>query len=350
VGSAAQVRPLIRLDIDDARWIDFVDSCGDAQPFHRSEWAGLLSECYGYPSFSLALTDSFDQIIAGVPLLEVRRPFGPRRWVSLPFTDYCPPLATTEEAGAELVVALAAASKQAEVARVEVRSAVDGPDTHRSSDFVMHTLRLVDDPDTVFRTFKRTQTRQRIVKAERDGVTVRRSESRADLTEIFYRLHTRTRQRLGVPVQPRRFFELLHERIIEPGLGFLLLAYRDGTPIAGSVFLAWNRTLTYKYSASDTRFLRHRPNNLVLWTAIRWGCENGYGLVDFGRTDIGDDGLRVFKNGWGTDETPLQYTDIGPRPRKRSLESKGKALAPLLRRSPPWVTRLIGELFYRYTS
>ena len=105
--------------------------------------------------------------------------------------------------------------------------------------------------------------------------------------------------------------ESLWSRLIKSGLGFVVLAYKDSTPIAGALFLAWNGTLIYKYSASDPLYWRYRPNNLVLWTAIRWGCEHGYHLMDFGKTDLANQGLRDFKSGWGATETPLIYSYIG---------------------------------------
>jgi hypothetical protein len=50
--------------------------------------------------------------------------------------------------------------------------------------------------------------------------------------------------------------------------------------------MAWNGSLIYKYSASDPAYWRLRPNNLLLWRAIQWACENGYHTFDMGRTDL----------------------------------------------------------------
>jgi hypothetical protein len=66
-----------------------------------------------------------------------------------------------------------------------------------------------------------------------------------------------------VPVQPRRFFELLWRLVLEPGLGFLLLAHAGARPVAGAVFLRGSRCLTYKYGASDASAWPLRPNHAV---------------------------------------------------------------------------------------
>jgi hypothetical protein len=87
-----------------------------------------------------------------------------------------------------------------------------------------------------------------------------------------------------------------------------------------------------------------------LWTAIKWGCENGYHTFDFGRTDLSDEGLRAFKNGWGTREEPLVYSVITDRPPQPSSGRLKRSMAAVIQRSPTWVCRLIGELFYQYAA
>ena len=89
------------------------------------------------------------------------------------------------------------------------------------------------------------------------------------------------------------------------------LASVGGRPIAAAVFLVFNGVLTYKYGASDARFLDRRPNNLLFMDAIRWGCEQGLHTFDLGRTDLGHESLRAFKLMWGAEERLLQYTELG---------------------------------------
>jgi len=211
-----------------------------------------------------------------------------------------------------------------------------------------HITRLDPESERVFRSFAKTRVQQPIRKAERDGVSVRMSDRWEDL-QLFYGLHLETRRRLGTPIQPLRFFRLLCARLISQGLGFVLLAYKDSQLLAGAVFLHWNETLTYKYSASDPAYWKLRPNNSILWHAIRWGCENGYQVFDWGKTELGNEGLREFKRGWGSEEQILHYSVLADRPPK--VPSAGRArllLTPLIQRSPAWVCRAMGELLYRH--
>src|SRR5881409_764742 len=84
--------PLTVLEIDDKRWIRFVERVPGALPFHHPSWARLLADCYGYRPLALVLEDE-DDVAAGIPAIETRTVLGRRRWISLPFTDYSPPLA-----------------------------------------------------------------------------------------------------------------------------------------------------------------------------------------------------------------------------------------------------------------
>lgn len=338
------------LPLNDPRWLAFIEGeRAGATAFHHPRWAALLAECYGYRPFVAATLDG-DHVTAGLAMLEVRSALTGHRWVGLPFTDHSPLLAQDEAAAVRLTDGLVELRRHREAPRMAVHGMLPertGVQLHCSA--VIHSLPLSTDADAVFRTFKKTQVRQRIARAEREGLIVHRAQSRADLA-TFYRLHVETRRRLGTPVQPRRFFDLLWDRLIEPGHGFALSVYQGPIPIASAIFLEWNGTLIYKYSASDPDYWQLRPNNLLLWSAIRWGCEHGCHLFDFGKTELANAGLRDFKRGWGTIEAPLVYASVGTEQSPRSDGRASQLLGSLIRNTPPVVGRAVGELLYRHVA
>jgi hypothetical protein len=270
--------------------------------------------------------------------------------VSLPYTDGCPPLVGPGSSTEELVAGLEEERRRWGIPELECRAELAGSQVRPRNEAVIHTLPIGGDPAQIERGFKRS-VRQHIAKGHRSGVTVRRAETLEDLADTFYALHVRTRQRQGVPVQPRRYFVRLWQRIFKPGLGFCLLAESGDRPIAGAVFLAWNNTVVYKYSASDHRYLGLRPNYVLLWEAIRWSAANGCRALDLGRTDLDHDGLRHFKSSWGAREEPLVYSTLGEAGGGSGLSSRGAPLlSPVIRHSPPSLCRAIGELLYRYAA
>jgi len=336
-----------RLALDDPRWTAFVATCPDAQPFHHPAWADLLADVYGYRAFAIAVEDAAGEIAAGLPMIEVAGVGGRRRWIALPFTDSCAPLVRRRDL--DLAGALDEARCRAGVTRLEVRADTAWPGAWQAAQASTHRLRLDPDPEVVFERFHRSQVQRGIRRAEHGGVVVRRGSSTEDVAGTFYDLHVQTRRRQGVPVQPRAYFRRL-AAVLERGLGFALLAYAGATPVAGAVFLAWNGTVVYKYGASDPAYWRLRPNHLIFWHAIRWACESGYRILDFGRTDASNSGLRAFKQSWGAEEQPLVYVALGNRTSDGARHAGAGAIGALIRRSPAWVCRLAGELLYRHAA
>src|SRR6266540_160113 len=335
---------MVECSVEDPSWLGLVRANPAALPFHHPAWTLLLAESYAFKPFVLALVDESGRMVAGIPVVEVGGRFRRRRWVSLPFTDVCPPLIAGT--GVDSFAAeIDRARREAGIASVEVRARIAGPSAGEQP-ALLHELPLTADPEQVATSF-RASVRRNIRAAERGPAVVRIASSESDLTHACYRLHVDMRRRLGLPVQPRRFFRLLWSRMIQPGLGRVLLADVGTETVAGAVFLNWNRSVVYKYGASDPRHWPVRPNNLLFWEAIKWACENGYERLDFGRTNLDSPSLRRFKLGWGTQEHPLEYTLLGV------AETGGRRLEPprivrsAIRRSPRWVVRALGEVLYR---
>lgn len=337
---------IIKLQSSDERWKAFLDSTPHANIFHHPHWSGILTTCYGYQSFILAFFDKNDNISAGIPFVSIGSTYPGKRWVSLPFSDHCQPLLRDNVDIDEVTLGLIDISRKLKGQRIEVRWGLSpNYNIQLASNFVQHTLNLDQGIETILKSLHRTQ-RQNIRTAEKNNVQILRGENLDDL-KSFYRLHCLTRRRQGVPVQPWRFFELLFERLISKGLGFILIAQVGGQDLAAGLFLKWKKTLLYKYAASSDTNHDLRPNHLLTWSAICWGQENGYSLFDFGRTDLSNEGLRTFKIRWGANETPLAYSYFASLPNKKSIRIN-TFMQKIIQNSPVWVCKLVGEALYRH--
>jgi CelD/BcsL family acetyltransferase involved in cellulose biosynthesis len=337
------VGTLVAREVEDPEWVALVRASPAALPFHHPAWALVLADAYGFKPFALVLVDDADHAVAGLPVVEVGGRIRAPRWISLPFTDLCPPIGA-DAAFPDLAPELDRARRDAGVASLEIRSRLAGVATQPEAALV-HDLHLSPDPERLASSF-RSSVRRNIRTAERGPPVVRVASSESDVTEVFYGLQVRMRRRLGLPVQPRRFFRLLWTRMLEPGLGRALLVDVDGQAVAGAVFLTWNGTVVYKYGASDPRYWPLRPNNLLFWEAIKWACESGYERLNFGRTDLDAPSLRRFKLGWATEEQALEYTVFG-QPQLTGRIEPPRFVRSVIRRSPPWVVRALGEILYR---
>ena len=325
---------------DDPRWVSFLATQPEATVFHHPAWLGLLARSYGYKPLVLVHRAAGDDILAGLPLVDTGG-LRTRRLVALPFTDYCPPLANQVASFARELGEWREANRRPEIVVHAELPGLTGMQLAPRG--FRHVVALDRDPE---RTLSGLGGKMRwsIRKAQREGLQIRIGRSPADL-DPFYQLHLMTRHRLGVPIQPRRFMERLFEDILGAGLGFVIFACLDNRPIAGAVFLAWNGNLIYKYSASDPRYWKLRPNDLQLWSAIEWGYAHGYRQLDLGRTDREDQSLLDFKRRWGSVEAPLSYS-YTYAPGQPSEGLAMRALTRVIKSSPPVLCRAAGEILY----
>ncbi len=338
------------VDADDPGWSGFVAGHPDATCFHQPSWLATLSGTYGFRALVAVQRDATGTVVAGLPLLEVRRPTGRRRWSCLPFSDECGPLVAAGGSAAALLSQTDALRRDRGVADLEVRTALEFPGARNRQVAVTHALALPSADDGEGRPRPRGSVRRHVATARRLGVQVRPAEVVGEVVGTYYRLHVETRRRQGVPAQPRHYFRILWEQVIEPGGGVVLIARHDGTAVAGAVYLVGGRTVTYKYGASDSRAWSLRPNHAVMAEAIGWATERQYRTFDLGRTDLDNPGLVQFKESWGARTRPLCYASSSGRVDYRAGSAAHGLLASLIRRSPASVCRGLGELLYRYAA
>lgn len=316
--------------------------------FHSSAWARVLQEAYGYKPLYFTVFDS-DAISACLPVMEVSSFITGKRGVSLPFSDHCEPLADHTLQFETLLSHAKEYGKKAGWKYLELRGGtafLSGVET--SSAYLGHTLDLTIGEMGLFAAL-RDSTRRNTKKAEKEGVEVKVSDT-MDAVASFYELNQVTRKRNGLPPQPFNFFRAVHQHVLSKGLGFVVLASYRGTPIATSVFLQSGRKALYKYGASALEHRELRANNLVMWKAIERLSMRGFETLCFGRTDIGHDGLRQFKAGWGAQENRINYYRHDVRQNKFVTQQQpANGFSKMIfGKLPVPVLNAIGSLAYRH--
>ncbi len=335
------------LYLSDKRWMNFISLMKHANIFHHPAWITLLAQSYGYNPFIVAILDGNETVIAGLPFVEVESLLTGKRWVSLSFTDHCAPLYSDPTLLDRLVEEINHLYVKRKIPKIELRWEFPAKYNNVSrSEYVLHSVALNPNPENVAKQFHKTHKRN-INVAKKRGVTIDMGTSQVHL-DAFYRLHQETRKRQGIPIQPKKFFDSIKNNILDHNLGFILLAYKDNECLAGAVFLHWQETLIYKYGASRKDTLNARPNNLLFWHAIRWGCENGYKIFDLGKTELSNKGLRNYKSGWGAIESPLIYSTLSNSVSRSGSGKLKSAMEMVIQKSPSWVGRVTGELLYRH--
>ena len=346
VGGAVQaVNPL-----EDPAWDERVAALPGASFFHSTPWIRVLQDTYGFsPAFFVqgAATDSE----AIMPLMEVNSWLTGRRGVALPFTDECPPLIARPDHFHEFWSTVLTHARARRWKFLECRGgrSLFG-DVPASTVFHGHLLDLRQGEAPLFARLDGA-IRRAVRKGEQSGLTLTTSQD-LRAVQTFYTLLCQTRQRHGLPAQPYKFFANIHRHILAKNHGQVVLAHHGDIPVAGAVFFHFGRTCLYKFGASDASQQHLRANNLVMWEAIKWHARHGFAQLDFGRTSLGNEGLRRYKLGWGTVERSVEYVRFDLRSGQFVTVKDGAAgwHNHLFRSLPISLSRLAGSLLYKHAA
>ena len=338
---------LILNPLDDPQWEKLVSAHPDATFFHGSAWARVLHKTYGHQPFYLHCRRD-GKTMALAPMMEVNSVATGRRGVCLPFTDLCGPLLFSgAEAAPALMNEVRKLAHERRWRHFEWRGrGVSPANAAPSLEFYGHILDLRRSADSIFAGFA-SSVRRAIRKAERGDVRAQIVHTREAVRE-FYRLHVLTRRRHGAPPQPISFFLRIWEEVIQPGLGFVSLAWQRTKAIAAAVFFCRAGRAVYKFGASDETFQELRPNNLVMWEAVRFLRDQAAQSLHFGRTSLHHEGLRRFKLAWGTKEERVAYFrfDVSRGTWSISRDKSSGLHNAVFSRLPLALNRLAGALVY----
>lgn len=286
-----------------------------------------------------------------IPVMEVSCILSGRRAVALPFSDYCDPLLGEGVSFQKALAAVYECGRTRGWRSFEVRRRGPlPPEISASATFRGHVLDLLPDERVLYGRF-RGSTQRNIRKAASQSVSVTMNQT-DDTMAAFYRLNCLTRRDHGLPPQPTRFFASLSRAIRKNDSGFVAIAYFQGKPIAGAVYLHFGDKAVYKFGASDRRYQKFRANNLVMWEAIRWYAARGTRTLCLGRTEPDNEGLRQFKNGWGTREDVIGYVkyDYATGAYVTSASMIKGVHNRFFRNMPISVSRCIGSAIYKYMA
>jgi FemAB-related protein (PEP-CTERM system-associated) len=341
--------------LSDAPVRPFVMQQAEQSFYYSPAWLDLIPKLYGYKLIPLTTTNADGQVTGFLPLCFMQSPLTGSRLVSLPFSDYCPLLAEDENSANSLIDQAIRLAQQKRVRYLELRSGLNEVLAKRSdmvrSDLYVHWLMtLAPDPDTLWSSLRKPIQHQ-IKKAQKLGVQVRMAQTREEVAH-YYRLHLQTRcKKHGMPAQPQRYFFNVWDALAASGKLQLLLAEHEGKVIASMILFASGTTVQYAYGASDDQYLNLAPNNLLMWTAISWGCTHGYATLDMGRTSCDNEGLMEFKRRWGAVKEPLPYYYY---PRMEGLATtsehswKFRLLTSCWRRLPLQIAGPLGGSLYKH--
>ena len=316
--------------------------------FHTKEWAEVLVDTYKFtPSYFCYFSN--DKITSIIPALLIKSWVTGSRLVSLPFSDYCAPLLSSESESIELYdyILEYCASEQLKFVEFKTLDNYYPPNTLLFRKDYRHTLKIYTPENELYKSFSEN-TRRNIKKAVKEGLSLDIRNDENGISD-FYKMNCVTRKKHGLPPQPLSFFKNILNAIIKKELGDIIFAAHNNNVIAGALYLKFHKKIIYKYGASYPEFNDLRGNHFVMWEAIKKYSSEGFMEFDFGRTEFYHDGLRRFKLGWCTDESYIYTSRIDSNKIAYPSEIKTRGFHnTIFNRSPLFLLKIIGRLIYRH--
>lgn len=339
--------------VTDNRWQTLTEQF-DSDLFHSVPWLKGLEQTYGVNIRALIKVDASGQPLAGITYCRLAE-MTQAHYVGLPFSDYYDPLVHTAVQWRELFSYLLDQEDLPYTVRC-LHNKTPGQDDRLICTYKpkWHCIDLTADDDTRWMNLS-SSARRAIRKSKKNGLTIRHDCNEEGM-KAFFNMHMRLRKhKYHMLAQPYEFFQNIWRNFIAQGHGVVTLAEYEGRVIGGVVFLEWNDKFYYKFNASDLDYLHLRPNDPIVWEGSKYAHGRGLRHVDFGLSDLDQEGLIRYKQKFATQEKEVhffKYEPEGYTPNHQTTAVRQllPQLTKLLIRDdvPDEVTTRAGQLLYRH--
>lgn len=295
---------------EDAEWDRFVAAHPYGTVCQTSQWRDMIEASFPHiRAGALAIRDgATGSIRAGTMVYTVRSWLLGNRMVSVPFSSRVDPLVSRQEDLWTMMGFLNRQRHEAGIRSVQIRTLKapleDLPhDIMTVKNLKRHYLPLSAGADELFKTFHGSCIRRWIRKADKAGVTARRGQGAADWDTMF-RIYGDTRQRLRLPVMPRRMFTAASQHL-KPEHRELFITEHEGRAVGAGLFLIFNGVQQLEWVGDTPEGRTVGANQQLYWTAMQDAIARGCHTFCFGRTDDTNDGLLDYKRRWGSIEEDI---------------------------------------------
>jgi lipid II:glycine glycyltransferase (peptidoglycan interpeptide bridge formation enzyme) len=173
------------------------------------------------------------------------------------------------------------------------------PSQFKKKELYTQIIDLTSGFDAVRKRFSRGQ-KSNISQAQRKNIHIRWAETEQDIKH-YCDIYMQTLKRWGgrtITRYPEQLFLNLFAQQ-DHHIRFLL-AEKETKIIAGIIILAWQKKLLYWHGCSREEFFTDYPNNLLHYSALQWGCEQGFTHYDMGPS-MDMEGVVRFKQSFGAE-------------------------------------------------
>jgi FemAB-related protein (PEP-CTERM system-associated) len=344
--SAGELPDLVVAPAAPADWDEYVRSHPAGTAYHRSEVVNVGASAFKLRTYFVSAR-SASRLVGVLPLAEQSSLVFGRYLISVPFFTYGGLLADNPSVAKLLAKRAAELARERKAGHVELRqsSSVPGLELAERLDKVSLVLGLPDSEQKLADNLG-SKLRSQIKRAEREQPEI--CWGNAELIPEFYGVFAESMHKLGTPVYPRRFFDLVCAAL---GNDCRVLVVRAGGRVAaGAIIVRHNDTIEVPWAAATDAAKRGALNMRMYWEMLREAVGSGASAFDFGRSSV-DSGTYRFKRQWGAQPRQLHWyywlPAGAPIPTLNHTNPKYALAATLWRRMPLWCANLLGPRISR---
>lgn len=336
---------------DEGRWNDYVNRHPEGTLFHRIPWKSAVEQSFGHKSHYLIAEKregEGSRFVGLFPLFRLRSFLFGDYLVSVPFAELGGPLADDGETAERLVGHAANLTRELKSDYLEIRSRNALPGLQVKSLYYNFSREIHPELEANMLAIPR-KSRAAVRQGIKSELTV---EFGNHLFDQFYEIMARNYHGLGTPIFPPAFFRNLLAGHGESA-SIMVVRSREKVPVAAVLsFFYRDRVIPY-YAGSLQEHRRLAPNDFMYWELMKYGCENGYRVFDFGRSKEGT-GSFDFKRHWGFEPVPLAYqyhlNGIDELPNLSPTNPKYQRKIQLWKSLPLFATKALGPVVARYLA
>lgn len=323
-------------------WDEFVRLSPLASCYHLSGWRDVVEKSFGNSTYYLK-SESEGRIRGVLPLVHLKSAVFGNFMVSMPYFNYGGICAEGEEAAHELLEEASRIAKDLGATHIELRHArrLDCGLPCKTTKVAME-LTLPETPDELFASFP-SKLRSQVKRPQKDGLTavIEKKEG----LDAFYHAFSINMRDLGTPAYSKGFFRNILDTF--PDSTWICTVRMGGEPVAAGFLAGFRDRLEIPWASSVKRYNRLSPNMLLYWTVLKFACESGFKVFDFGRSTYGEGTFR-FKEQWGAKPVQLYWhywlRGGGKLPEINPDNPKYRMAIRVWQNLPVSLTRLLGPM------
>ncbi|HRD65452.1 MAG TPA: FemAB family PEP-CTERM system-associated protein [Candidatus Competibacter sp.] len=332
---------------DKNRWNAFVQAADDATCYHQAGWKEVIENTFGHKTFYLISEDGSKKIKGILPLVQLKSLLFGNFLVSLPYFNYGGACVSNQEGLRDLLNEAKIIAAETNAKYIEFRHA-----RHLYEELpvkktkVAMELALPEDAEQLLKLFP-SKLRSQIKKPQKEGMSSK--IGKIDEVENFYAVFSQNMRDLGTPVYSIKFFKNILKTFPD-STWICTVSLKSGLPVASAFLVGFKGKLEIPWASSLRKYNSLSPNMLLYWSVLKFACESGFRIFDFGRSTPGE-GTYRFKEQWGAKPVQLYWhywlKQDAVLPELNPKNPKYQVAIRLWQKMPVPLTRVLGPIIVK---